>query len=295
MDPTAQLQAQQLGAAIFVVFMVLAVGLDVTVDHLRGVLRRPFRLLGALVVNYVVVPALVFLTVQALELPSAYAIGILLVAAAPGGPVGAVLVQKAGGDVPFAVSLMALCNVLNTALTPALAVLMGVVGSDSDVPVGGMVQSIVLFQLLPLALAVGWRNRHERSALVARRWFDQGTKIVLGLAIVIGVAMEARRITEVPLTLALAAVSVPTIGLIAGGLLSTGDALARGTVAVVTGFRSMSVVLLLVTAWFPTMETVLAALVCSAVMLPVTATGAGIVRKLSRAGPGDAGSGPAAR
>lgn len=292
MDPTAQLQAQQLGAAIFVVFMVLAVGLDVTVDHLRGVLRRPWRLLGAIFVNYVVVPALVFLTVQALALPTAYAIGILLVAAAPGGPVGAVLVQKAGGDVPFAVSLMALCNVLNTLLTPALAVLMRVVGADSDVPVGGMVQSIVLFQLLPLAVAVGWRNRHERSALVARRWFDQGTKIVLGLAIVIGVAMEARRITEVPLVLAVAAVAVPTIGLISGGLLSTGDALARGTVAVVTGFRSMSVVLLLVTAWFPTMETVLAALVCSAVMLPVNALGAGIVRRLSRAGPAAAGSDP---
>ena len=33
------------------------------------------------------------LAVQALELPRAYAIGVLLVAAAPGGPVGAVLVQ----------------------------------------------------------------------------------------------------------------------------------------------------------------------------------------------------------
>lgn len=295
MDPAAQLQAQQLGAAIFVVFMVLAVGLDVTIEHLRGVLRRPVRLIGALLVNYIVVPAAVFGAVHALELPRAYAIGVLLVAAAPGGPVGAVLVQKAGGDVPFAVSLMALCNVLNTALTPALAVLMGIVSLDSDVPVGGMVQSIVLFQLVPLGVAVAWRNRHEASALVARRWFDQGTKIVLVLAVVVGLVMEARRIADVPPVLALAALVPPVAGLLAGALLSSGGARERGTVAVVTGFRSMSVVLLLVTAWFPTLETVLATLVCSGLMLPANALGAAVMRRLSRAAPGDDGSDPGVR
>jgi len=274
-----------MGAAIFVVFMVLAVGLDVTLTHLRGVARRPVRLLGALLVNYTVVPGLAWLVVQALELPHGHAVGVLLVAAAPGGPVGAVLVQKAGGDVPFAVSLMAVCNVLNTVLTPALAVLMGVVGGGSDVPVGGMVVSIVCFQLLPLGLAVAWRARHEASALRARRWFDKGTRVVLAVAVVVGVAVEARRITEVPPGLALAATAVPVIGLLAGGLMSSGGARDRGSVALVTGFRSMSVVLLLVTAWFPTVETVLAALVCSGLMLPVTAAGAAVVRRLSPAGP----------
>lgn len=295
MEPAAQLQAQQLGAAIFVVFMVLAVGLDVTVGHLRAVLRRPGRLVGALLVNYLVVPALVFCAVRALALPQPYAIGVLLVAAAPGGPVGAVLVQKAGGDVPFAVSLMALCNVLNTALTPALAVIMGIVGLDSDVPVGGMVQSIVLFQLLPLTAAVAWRHHHAPSALRARGWFDQGTKVVLVLAVVIGVAMEARRFADVPAALALAAVVPAIAGLAAGGLLSSGDVRDRGTVAIVSGFRSMSVVLLLVTAWFPTLETVLATLVCSGLMLPVNALAAGVMRRLSGAAPAAAGSDPGSR
>ena len=281
MDPDASLQAQQMGAAIFVVFMVLAVGLDVTVPHLRAVIRQPIRLLGALGVNYIVVPGLAFLAITGLGLPAGYATGVLLVAAAPGGPVGAVLVQKAGGDVPLAVSLMAVCNVLNTVLTPALAVVMGVVGDGSEVPLQGMVTSIVFFQLLPLGAAVLWRSRHERSALVARRWFDQGTKIVLGLAVVVGVAMEARRVTEVPPGLAVAALSVPVIGLLAGAALSRGAVRDRGTIAVMSGFRSMSVVLLLVTAWFPTTETILAALVCSGVMLPVNALGAFVMRRLS--------------
>ena len=43
----------------------------------------------------------------------------------------------------------------------------------------------------------------------------------------------------------------------------------------------MSVVLLLVTAWFPSTETILAALVCSGVMLPVNALGAFVMRRLS--------------
>ena len=295
MDPTAQLQAQQIGAAIFVVFMVLAVGLDVTTADLRGVFRRPRRLVAALFVNYLVVPAVVFGFVDAIQLPRAYAIGVLLVAAAPGGPVGAVLVQKSGGDVPFAVSLMAVSNVLNTVLTPAIASVMGIVGAGSDVPVSGLVRSIVLFQLRPLALAVAWRARHPVSALLARSWFDKGTKVVLALAVVIGVAMEARRIADVPAVLVLAALAPPVVGLLAGGVLSSGNVRARGTVAVMTGFRSMSVVLLLVTAWFPTMETVLAALVCSGLMLPVNAVGAAVVRQVSPAGTAGAGSGPEAR
>ncbi|MEC8422295.1 MAG: hypothetical protein VX000_00890, partial [Myxococcota bacterium] len=93
----------------------------------------------------------------------------------------------------------------------------------------------------------------------------------------------------------LAALAPPVVGLLAGGVLSSGNVRARGTVAVMTGFRSMSVVLLLVTAWFPTMETVLAALVCSGLMLPVNAVGAAVVRQVSPAGTAGAGSGPEAR
>ena len=42
MDPDASLQAQQMGAAIFVVFMVLVAVVMLTVPHLRAVIGSRF-------------------------------------------------------------------------------------------------------------------------------------------------------------------------------------------------------------------------------------------------------------
>ncbi len=281
MDEGTSSVLQQAGPAVFVVFMVLAVGIDVELRHLRAVLRSPLRLLVALAVNYVVVPPLVYALVTALGLPPAHATGVLLVAAAPGGPVGAVLVQKSGGDVPFAVSFMAVANLLNTALTPALAWAMGLVPPGSEAPVLGMVATIVLFQLVPLSVAVGWRGRAPERALRAKPWFDKGTRIVLGLAVVVGGVSEARRLLDVPLVVPLAAAAVVAVGWVAGGLLATGSLRERGAAAVLTGFRSMSVVLLLIAAWFPDFDTFVGAMVCSGVMLPMSVAFAAGVKRLA--------------
>lgn len=280
MDAPPPSLLQQAIPAAFVVFMVLAVGLDVQLSHLRAVARRPVRLIVALGVNYLVLPPLVVALVRVLELPPAYAAGVLLVAAAPGGPVGAVLVQKTGGDVPFAVSFMAVANLLNTLATPTLAWGMGLVPAGSETPIGGMVVTIVAFQLVPLAIAITWRARHEASALRAKAWFDKGTQVVLGLAVVAALVIEGRRMLQAPLTLVLAAVAVVALGWLTGGLLTTGGVRERGAGALLTGFRSMSVVLLLVAAWFPAFETIMAAMVCSGVMLPMSAGLAAGVRRL---------------
>ena len=145
-DAMVHLETQQAAAAAFVVFMVFAVGLDVSVSHLRTVARRWPVVIRALLANYVAVPALVWMGVSAMALPHVYAAGILLVAAAPGGPVGAVLVQKSRGDVALAVSLLAITNVLNTVMTPALAVLLGVVSGGADAPISEFARSELFFR-----------------------------------------------------------------------------------------------------------------------------------------------------
>ena len=133
--------------AIFVIFMMISVGVDLTIDKLKEVFHSPKMLTIGLVVNYLVIPLILYSLVRFLEVPGWWGVGLLFVAAAPGGPVAAVMVQNAKGHLELGVSLMVVMNLLNAVLTPLLIYLMDVIPSEtgSEVSLWGMIRTIVMF------------------------------------------------------------------------------------------------------------------------------------------------------
>jgi BASS family bile acid:Na+ symporter len=160
---TARLTALLNVAAL--VTVMLSMGLQVEFAAVLASARPARRLVPGLLANYVLVPLVT------LGLPSAFradplvAAGFLILAACPGAPVGPPITALARGSVPFSVSMMLVLAGLSAPLSPALlGVLLDRIGPGRDIHIDypGIVRTLLITQMLPLACGLGIRHGAPR-------------------------------------------------------------------------------------------------------------------------------------
>ena len=144
--------------AVCVFAMMLCIGLDFSLAHWRGVLRSPRPLWVGLLAQNLVVPLAGLLVAWCFRDQPEIALGIVLVVAAPGGPVANAFVHLARARVDVSVSLTTL-NGLGSLLTVPLIANLGFVWLAGDqvdlrLPVWPTLRHIVLIILLPIALGL---------------------------------------------------------------------------------------------------------------------------------------------
>ena len=233
---------------LMAVVLMFSVGLDLTTERLKGVFAHPWTLVRGLLANHLVVPLVAFLLIRSIAFDDGVAIAILLCAAAPGGPVGAYLTQQARGNLPVAVSLVAVTNVLDLVLTPLTMVLL-VGRAGPEVPTAGMAITIFLFMFLPLAVGIQIRSRRAQLAVRILPWVRGLTNLSIVVVMTILVALHGAKARAfdlhtvvamqafVALTFAIGAYAVPRGARRAGSL--------------TTGTRNLATAFLLAIAWFP--------------------------------------------
>lgn len=243
---------QQIIVGVFAISVMLSVGVDLTLDRIWVVFRRPKVLIIGLLLNHLAVPFIAFGIAEAFALSATVATGFLLCAAAPGGPLGAMFTQRAKGDIAFAASLLVVMTAVNTISTPILVGLL--LGAELE---GGffahgpaIVQTILLYLLLPLGLGIGFRYRWPKAADRALPMIKLFTNLVF-LALFVGlVAVRWRLVFQVGLTPLLAMLLCVLISVIAGYVLAGGKRDLRVALGLNTGIRNISLSLLLATMWF---------------------------------------------
>lgn len=266
-DQSAAVQEALVGS--FVIFMMLSVGIDLTVGKIRAVFRSPKVLTSALAVNYLVVPAIFYGLIQLTGLDAMWATGLLFVAVAPGGPVAGILIQNAGGHLALGVSLLVVMNLLNTILTPLGVLVVGAANSadGTSLPLGGMMQTIVYFQMIPLAIAMGFRHLRPLLATRLQPFIERAAKVLLFVVAIAILISEVPRLTTLPWAMIFVTHSAVLLSMVAGWVLTPGHREDKIAVAIASPYRSISVVLLLLAAWVQDMEAMLAAMTYSGAML----------------------------
>ena len=281
-EQSADVQEALVGS--FVVFMMLSVGIDLSIERIKAVFQRPRILATALTVNYLLVPLLFTALFGVFDVDGMWAVGLMFVAVAPGGPVAGVLIQNAGGHLALGVSLIILMNVLNTVLTPMGFLALGA-SSSADLPVLGMVKTIVMFQLLPLAVAMSFRRVRPHAAERIQPLIERAAKLLLVVVAAAVLISEMPRLSKVPIgMIALCHVAVLT-SMVLGWMVTPGDRSERIAVALATPYRSISVVLLLLASWIRDMDAMLAAMTYSAAMLWMCLAGSAWIRRRGRLTP----------
>lgn len=246
---------QAVAVAVLVVAMMFAIGLRTQPGEFVEAGRRPGALLGVAIVNVVVVPAMVLAATRVFALPTDVTVGLLICAAAPGGPTGPLFAAQAQGHLATAVIAMVALSIVSVVTAPlALALSLGASTTIDDQAIAAlvwpMIRTLVGFQLVPLV--AGMAVRRLRAPL-AERLAMPATRIanVLLLVVIVGLLVtKGRVLVEVGATaIVLAAVLVPVC--MAAGFAIPGPLAQRRSFAMVTGVRNISLALLLGAAYFP--------------------------------------------
>lgn len=104
---------------ITIAFVMFGVALDIKIPQFREVFAKPKSVITGLVSQFILLPAITFLFILILQPTPTVALGMILVAACPGGNISNFIASLAKGNVALSVSLTAISTMAAMVMTPA--------------------------------------------------------------------------------------------------------------------------------------------------------------------------------
>ena len=158
--------------AILAVVM-FSIAIDLKPEDFHRLRRAPKPLIVGLFSQFAVLPALTFLMVLATQPRPSIALGLILVAACPGGNISNFITHRAGGNAALSVSMTAFATVGAILLTPLnIALWGGLYGPTRDIlretAIDPVQVAITVSLMLVLPLVLGVQLNLRRPQLTAR-------------------------------------------------------------------------------------------------------------------------------
>ena len=181
------------GLPIALAIIMLGLGLDLTFNDFRRVGRHPRAVAVALGCQLVLLPAVCFGLVVLLDLPALLGIGMMLLAASPGGTSANLFSHLFHGDVALNISLTALNSIIalfTLPLVTGLAIGYYDRGEDVTLPFGEVVQVFAIV-LIPVAVGMVVRARAPGFAGRMERPVRIGSAVILAV-LVLGILLDQR-------------------------------------------------------------------------------------------------------
>ena len=150
-------------------FIMLGLGLGLTFDDFARVARRPRDFALGAVCQVVVLPAVAFVLASLWPMAPELALGLMIIAAAPGGVTSNILTAFARGDVALSISLTAVISLLSVVTIPLIVVFSYArfIGEQAgrDISVAGTAVSVFLIVAVPVLVGLLIRRFAEGFAL----------------------------------------------------------------------------------------------------------------------------------
>jgi bile acid:Na+ symporter, BASS family len=150
-------------------FIMFALGLGLTTEDFRRIVRQPTALLVGMLCHFVLLPLVALALVKIAGVTGAFAVGFMLVAACPTGSTSNLLTYVARGDVALAVSFTAVASVLTIFTLPLVVsfAMQHLAGSSAKVavPVGTIMAQVFLLLGLPVGAGMILRQVSPARAL----------------------------------------------------------------------------------------------------------------------------------
>ena len=150
-------------------FIMFAMGLSLKFADFRRILYHPLAVFTGLFVQIICLPLAAFLLLQSWPITPAFAVGIMILAAAPGGITSNLLTRLAHGDTALSVTLTAITSLAGLVTVPLITgfslkhfLPSGVVG---DLSVAKMMIGVFMVSTLPVLIGVAINQLWSRMAV----------------------------------------------------------------------------------------------------------------------------------
>ena len=181
------------GLPIALALIMFGLGLDLTPTDFRRVGKHPKAVLVALGVQLVILPAICFGLVLLFDLPPLLGIGMMLLAASPGGTTANLFSHLFRGDVALNITLTAINSIVAIATLPLITSLaIGYYDRSDDVsmPFGEVVKVFALI-LIPVGIGMLVRDRAPSFAARMDRPVRIASAVILAI-LVLAILLDQR-------------------------------------------------------------------------------------------------------
>jgi bile acid:Na+ symporter, BASS family len=182
--------------------IMLGLGLSLTLDDFRRVTKYPKAVTVALVCQMVLLPVLCFFLVKLSDLEPALAVGLMLLAASPGGATANLYSHLSNGDVALNISLTAINSVLTLFTLPFIVnfSLDYFMDSSQYVPMQfSKVLEVFGIVLIPVAIGMIIKMRFENFAARMEKPVKIASALIL-IVIIISVTIREKQLLSDYLT-----------------------------------------------------------------------------------------------
>ena len=178
----------QVALPLSLAFIMFAMGLGLTRRDFARVFLQPRDFLLGATLQIAVLPVVAFAVASAWPVPPELAVGIMLLAACPGGTTSNLLTHLGRGDVALSISLTAVISVASMLTIPIVlgAALQHFMGTEAPpLPILGTIAGIFLITTVPVVIGMFVRARAPRFT----RWFEPKSRpLVTGIFLLIVLA-----------------------------------------------------------------------------------------------------------
>ena len=150
-------------------FIMFALGLGLTGADFLRVIKQPKDFFVGAISQIILLPVIAFILVSIWPISPELAIGVMIIAAAPGGVTSNILTSFAKGDVALSVSLTAIISLLCVLTVPFIIVTsLGLLGLDNvtqNISLTSMAISMFLIVTVPVIIGMIFRKFASNLAL----------------------------------------------------------------------------------------------------------------------------------
>lgn len=145
-------------APLALALIMLGLGLGLGVNDFKRVLQNPKIFFVGIFSQIVLLPIIAYILILAIKVPTAIALGVMIIAAAPGGVTSNVMTKFAKGDVALSISLTAVCSLISIISVPLIvfssAKLIGVSNISEEITMTGIALKMAGVVTLPVFIGM---------------------------------------------------------------------------------------------------------------------------------------------
>ena len=180
-------------APIALALIMLTLGLGLTTSDFTRVIKRPKDFLIGLICQVILLPIIAFVLIKILNVQSALALGVMIIAAAPGGVTSNILTKFANGDVALSVSLTAIISLLSILTVPFIVIksadLLDINYLSKEISMSGI--SIKMFLVVTLPVVIGMLIRKfAQNFIINRTALIEKISLTLFMIVFISIWLE---------------------------------------------------------------------------------------------------------
>ena len=182
-------------APISLALIMLALGMGLTIQDFTRVIKQPRDFIVGLVCQLVFLPIIALALVFMLDVPVELAVGLMIIAAAPGGVTSNILTKFANGDVALSISLTAVISLLSIITVPFIIFksidFLNASANTNEISMVGISTKMFLVVTLPVILGMIIRS-FANNFISSNEKIIQTISLILFLIVLFGAIIQER-------------------------------------------------------------------------------------------------------